>query len=284
MIHTKVLRFFLLFSFVISIISCDIINPTEEIPSYLKIDTIRLTTNPSQGKNTSSITDVWVYIDGSIVGVYEMPATFPVLATGRHHVTLYPGIKKNGIAATRIIYPFYTWFDKDTTLAEKGIMTINPTVRYNDSTKFSWIEDFEDAGLTIDTTYRSQVPIRIIHDGNNNQAGYAYLDSSQTLFECRSNGSYVFPLSSSPVFLEMDYKNTIVVTVGLFITKATTIFQQPVIYLNPTSTWKKICIDLTYYTQTTTDAINYSIFFGMLKTDTLTTASLTLDNIKLVHF
>jgi len=275
--------FFILSIIIFFLTSCEIINPPEELPSYIQIDTFKLQTNePQEGINTHSITDVWVYIDGSFVGAYELPAHFPVLETGRHKITLYPGIKNNGIAASRVIYPFYTMFEDDTTLTEKQVITINPTVSYRDETVFAWIEDFEEAGITIDTTYRSETDI-IIFDETDNQAAHIFLDSTQKFFECISDESFTLPRNSS-VYFEMDYKNSRIFAFGLFINKSYTLTQQPVIYLNPSNTWKKICVDLTYYTSTNPDAINFNIFFSIYKTDTLSVADVYLDNLKLIHF
>src|SRR5438067_12211826 len=91
--------------------SCEIINPSEDIPSYLHVESFSVTTNnETQGSNSSKITDVWVTVDGKALGTYELPATLPVLATGSHDVILSPGILINGIAATRTAYPFYTTY------------------------------------------------------------------------------------------------------------------------------------------------------------------------------
>jgi hypothetical protein len=284
MIVNRIIIPVIFFSVIFILSSCEIINPPEEIPSYLQVDTIKLLTNPAtEGKNTHSITDVWAYVDGTLIGAFELPAKFPVLATGKHHIILYPGIKKNGIAASRIIYPFYTSFEGDTTLTEKQVLKINPTITYRNEAIFAWIEDFESAGTTIDTTSKSDVPVNIFSEPNN-QTAYIMLDSAHTMFECASTESFDLPGNDDPVYLEMDYMNSHIFVMGLFINKISIIVQQPVIYLNPTTTWKKICIDLSYYTTVNTDAINYNIFFGMYKSDTLSVATIYLDNLKLIHF
>ena len=64
------------------------------IPAYLKIDTITLDEN----NTTTNITDAWVYINDQLQGVYELPATFPVLKNDTQTLRIKAGIKLNGIA------------------------------------------------------------------------------------------------------------------------------------------------------------------------------------------
>ena len=64
---------------ILILISC---NKEEEIPSYIEINDFNLTSNSSFGENTENITDVWIYIDENLQGVYEIPVTFPVLNKG----------------------------------------------------------------------------------------------------------------------------------------------------------------------------------------------------------
>ncbi|HOV12628.1 MAG TPA: hypothetical protein PLL90_12785, partial [Bacteroidales bacterium] len=70
---------------------------TDLVPSYIHIDKIDLnTTYEFDGSNSCKITDAWVYIDGDLQGIYELPATFPVLANGQHTIMVRAGIKLNG--------------------------------------------------------------------------------------------------------------------------------------------------------------------------------------------
>ncbi|MES2398217.1 MAG: hypothetical protein V4549_19535, partial [Bacteroidota bacterium] len=98
---------FLSIFIVTTFISCELYNPAEPIPAYIRIDKIDLATIPGQGTDSHKITDAWVYIDEQLIGCFELPATFPVLYEGSHQVKIAPGIKVNGIAATRSPYPFF---------------------------------------------------------------------------------------------------------------------------------------------------------------------------------
>lgn len=54
--------------------SCDVINPTEDIPAYIYIADFQLNTNPNQGTSSDKITDVWVSLNNDFLGVYPLPA------------------------------------------------------------------------------------------------------------------------------------------------------------------------------------------------------------------
>src|SRR5580693_7824504 len=80
--------------------SCNLFDPPSAIPSYVHIDSIGFTSYYlTQGSNSHKISDAWVYVDQQLQGVYQLPATFPVLATGSHEIDIKAGIEINGIAS-----------------------------------------------------------------------------------------------------------------------------------------------------------------------------------------
>ena len=132
-------------------ISC---NKEEEIPSYIGINDFNLTSNSSFGENTENIKDVWIYINENLQGVYEIPVTFPVLNKGLQNIRIKAGVKANGIASTRIQYPFYTSYLDTVELVENETINISPSFSYNSSFD-AIVEDFESSGTIIDSTINS---------------------------------------------------------------------------------------------------------------------------------
>lgn len=86
------------------------------MPSYLYIEKIGLNTQYEQGTASHKITDAWVYVDETLIGAFELPATIPILTEGLKKITIRPGIKLNGISNTRAIYPYFTPIVKDIAL------------------------------------------------------------------------------------------------------------------------------------------------------------------------
>ena len=68
---------------ILTLSACDLINPDEDAPGFIQVDSITFNPSPTAGTTGSSastnIKDVWVYIDNEFQGVYELPAKFPVL-------------------------------------------------------------------------------------------------------------------------------------------------------------------------------------------------------------
>ncbi len=146
---------FILGFFAISLTGCYKFKGDQTVPAYLKIDSINVETYfPDEGSNSSKITDVWAYVDDNLVGVFELPALFPVLAKGRHKLQLRAGIMLNGISSTRVPYPFYLPIDyTDFEFFEDSVQTPpDLTTEYYPGLKFAWMEDFENEGLKIDET------------------------------------------------------------------------------------------------------------------------------------
>ena len=96
------------FLFVLAFASCNKFEGSQTVPAYIRIDSIKVEGDYyTYGANTSNITDAWVYVDDQIIGCYELPTTFPILAKGPHKVSVYGGIQENGRGSARGPYPFY---------------------------------------------------------------------------------------------------------------------------------------------------------------------------------
>lgn len=87
---------------------CKVLDPDEEVPSYLYIKPFEVNvSNPIYGTASDKITDAWVYVDGAFWGIYELPAYIPYFGTDSTRIIIRPGIKQNGISSKRVYYPFY---------------------------------------------------------------------------------------------------------------------------------------------------------------------------------
>src|SRR5688500_18378665 len=155
---------------VLFISGCEIINPPEPVPAYIYIPAFTLDADTlSQGSNAHGITDAWVYVDDNLQGLYELPATFPILLSGSQKIVIRAGIKNNGAGSTRIFYPFYTTYETMVDLEPNVTDTIRPVVQYRSNVNFPFLENFESGNSlrvnkdrsTVDTLYRIQDPNRV---------------------------------------------------------------------------------------------------------------------------
>ena len=278
--------FIFIFCFaVLGFSSCEIINPEEEIPAYIEIDTFLFSTSSyAQGASTHKITDAWINVNGEFIGLYELPCKIPVIGNGPATFQIKPGIKNNGIAASRVHYPFYTIYELDTALAPLSQIKITPQCTYYESTKFDWIENFEDPGISIDTNFTSLVSINDTTI-NGSHAAKIVMHDSLNFFHAETTETFDLPGGNVPtLYLEMDYYCNNSFTVGIQLRSSTSITYQPVIFLNPQEKLNKIYIDFTYFSQTSLDIDGYKVYFEGARNDTITRSVIVFDNLKLVRF
>jgi len=268
-----------------SLISC---KKTDLVPSYIHIDKIDITTAYEIfGSNSSKITDAWVYVDGDLQGIYELPATFPILATGQHTIMIRPGIKLNGIAMSRAYYPFYEPYETTVDLVAEQIDTINPSVTYY-ANKIHWMEDFETAGVSLvkfsvsDTNFIQTQDSTKVFEGLS--SGIASLDATYDYVCSVSDDVFDIPQDQSAVFLELNYKTSVPLGVGMYAVLSTGQNEKiETMIINPNTSWNKIYINLTYSANVSSNTTGFRIYFEAYKPDTLATAEILLDNIKLLY-
>jgi hypothetical protein len=185
--------------------------PEDQIPAYLHIQGFNLSTDRNtQGSNTANITDVWAFVNGQSLGVYELPATFPVLIAGKQKLTLLPGIKKNGISNNRDDYFFYATYEAVHNFTREKTDTLNPNITYSSAVDFAWMENFDDLTFKFDTTSSSKVKLVRTEDAGEllegKASGKILLNSAANYFEAASSTKLELNGTGLPVFLEMDYR------------------------------------------------------------------------------
>ena len=229
--------------------ACKLVNPPERIPSYIYIADISVNANTStEGSNSDNIVDAWIYIDGNLIGTYELPAKIPVIAEDNYNLKVYAGIKNSGFSAQRSIYPFYNFYETNLNYNANNIDTIYPVVTYK-STANIWIEDFEDPGIKLTSPTYSDTIIEAtsvpseVFEGS--KSGMIVFDTDHNFFECSTNDPQFnsLPKFGSPVYIELDYKTNNTLTTGLYHADNTLTSLVKSEYLNLTSTngvWKKI--------------------------------------------
>lgn len=292
------------FSFVILLIfsslllqSCYKFSGSQTIPSYIKIDSVYLeTTYAHEGSSSQKITDVWVYLNKNLVGVFELPALFPVLANGINDLEIRPGIWLNGIQSTRVPYPFYKpVVYEEFNFYPDSIHDIgNLKMTYHDNVEFPWLEDFEQSGITLVNTSVSDTTIMQTEPVNNPEAfispnskysGVIDLTNEKPIYSAASSNSFQKPnVQNDPVVLELNYKSDNLFHVGLLLNLDSGIKKVPLLIMNHSDEWNKIYINLgpniaLYHTNIT----NYKVYFESGLELDKETAKMYLDNIKLVN-
>jgi len=263
----------------------------QTIPAYLKIDTVLLSTYyPEQGANSNAIKDVWVYVNDQQVGAFELPAMFPVLADGQQKLEIRPGIKVNGISSTRAPYPFYKpIIYNDFLFTPDSITNVqSPTTEYYTNINFAWMEDFENAGISLSESSSSDTNIVRIQISNSldvesRYSGLISLTTDASLYSASSSSSYPIPVQGSPTLLEVDFKTDNFINVGIIVQENSTFIKIPLVILNHSDTWNKIYVNLGPNLSLHPQATDFKVFFESVLENDLSSASIYLDNIKLIN-
>ena len=276
-------------------LSCQIIDSPEKAPSFIHIDDFIFNiSNNNQGTNSEKITDAWIYVNGNLEGVYELPATIPLHYEGNKNLVIYPGIKRNGIAADRKKYSFYLPFDTTCNLIPDSILNILPTTTYEEDLYF-WIEDFEDPQHKFQSHTLSQVDLTIVEFPETSlfegDAGIINMDSSQYYCEIRTNelDFNQFPKNLNiPAYVELNYANNYPFTLGILHKDASlpAYQKQALITLIPTYEneilWNKTYLFIPDATSFFTSATEFDLYISVTNDNYNNDISILLDNFKVI--
>ena len=281
-IRTALFSMWLIASFCILLSACVKEN---DVPAYLYIPSITLTTTQGQGTAAHKITDAWVYVDGLVQGIYQLPAQFPVVNIGKHDIQIFPGVRNNGIKSNPVIYPFLSSFKVSLDLKSGKIDTLRPTTTYISSTNFKILENF-DSGNTLNVDRDNAPSIRFSQVDNGFEGKCAGLTMTKvySYFEKGISTKVQLPDNSQSIYLEMHYKSQSPLSVGLFGTSATN-SSGATYYIAtyyPSESWNKVYINMTNEAKNLR-MTDFQIVFKSLMPDSLSTASVLIDNIKLLQ-
>lgn len=261
-------------------------------PSWIVIEPWTLQANQTnlEGELTQNVKDAYVLVDDKVIGFFELPVKLPLLLEGSKKITLYPAIHNNGISSTKKTYPFLQPYTITTTLNKNETVKILPKTQYYTQTKF-WIENFEDAGIKLETDPNYSPILTTASDPEilkyGQRYGWIHLTKKDSVWMGITQKT-ALPQYGAEVYLEIDYMNTNSLLTGVKSYGSSVYKANPNIQLNAQTVdskkWKKIYIDLT---EIISYSLNYSLFEQYLeaKLDAGKDSSdIYIDNIKLVYF
>ena len=275
---------------VLSFQSCELFDPSKNIPSYIQIDTIHLQTQANQGSNSSKIKDAWIYIDNNLQGVYELPCTFPVLLSDNHSIDVKAGIITNGSSSIRSPYPFYSLHSQTIQLVSGKKQYIGKNgvidVTYIPQAQFALNEDFESNGFKFTSTTGSTTNMvqtqasDEVFEGK--RSGKVLLDASHFIFEAVSE-KLVLPVNGNPIYIEMNYKTENMVDLSLRFDNSGNMQEVGIGGMYPSYTWGKIYFEISDVLSPYPNAKNIQLLIHAKKDETLNQSNLLFDNIKIVY-
>lgn len=300
--------FFLAILSILALSSCSNFQGEQEIPAYITFKGFYLEENPnftfSQSADllTSDIRDVWVYVDGKILGAYPFhldkdstySCTIPILQEGKHKIDLRPGIIYNGMNNMREEYVFYTSYTDSINLIPGKIDTIQAQpIRYSsEKASIPFKETFENYFINFqqaDVILEEPKTITVI---DNDSVKYGS-NCGAIYFEEGGHNRYIsidsiYCNNTSGIILEIDYNSNIPFEIGLYgrSQSAEAYKYVSAVRLTPTkdNKWQKSYIILTKVWDILGYPLNFKIYLEAFNPNQTSNSFIHVDNIKFVQY
>jgi len=280
------IRIFYLF-ILCTLFSCDIINPEEDIPSFIEFGDFSLLSTPNTGSSSENIKEGWIYINNELIGAFSAGKPFPVLYEGTVDIIVDPGIHENGISFTPSLYPYYNRYRTTVELVAGETTIINPEFEYKENVTFKFIQNFENTTIfTADIDGNEKTTISFTNDGALEGASAKIeLDQENPLFNVATNMAFDLPtFGQNAAYLEISFKTDVQIALGVINSTADGVIQQLYRHgLNTTPEWKKVYINLKDILANNPNPPYQVGFAASLPLDQ-STGTIFIDNVKLLHF
>jgi hypothetical protein len=268
---------------------CNIINPHEQTPTYVHVDSFSFQKNPLINSTAShQITQVWAYYNNNTIGIFDLPATFPVLTNGSDSgsLELAPAVVIDGQNNFLGVYPFYSLYSAPLKSQPGKIINYQPTTELYSNVKVYNISDFE--GSSHFQLWGGNIPMTVVTDPSMvfegggsgsillSNPGDSSVDSTVT----------AFAIPSGAAFIEFDYKSDLQFYVGLqanegVIASTTAYYLAGIQPSQPSDRWQKFYLSVAdfaaQYKGTT-----YNLYIKTSLSAGISHGRLLLDNIQLV--
>jgi hypothetical protein len=252
---------------------------------FIQSRAVSVVPTSTQGSASHKITDLWLYVNKVFKGCYPVGSVLPVPSTGPTKITIYPGIKNNGISATRTPYEFYEPVEIDTALNPGVIMDRDLSFKYKSGTVFHYNETFNGGpfGVGFKASPGSDLfNYQVRNDAGSLDGNYMYfaLDPDSVNAQFETTATYTLPANGNPVYIELNYKCDQPFYIGVFNGSD----YRPGLTVNGSPNWNKIYVRVTEGVSTPPVYSKYGIFIKALKSTEINKPEFFIDNVKLISF
>ena len=228
--------------------------PNGGVPFYLHVDSPTIVDDGLVGNINWRITDVYVSVNSTDIGGYEMPVNVPVLCDGDARMIVSGGIYQNGIISQRAEYPF--WRPDTFTIANPQagqVYVHHPVYHYYSDVQHGILQDFNNA-TSFDTSMHlvsgidaDSLPARIWG------CGAISLSATDSIKGSLQSAGDAILTNGRQAYLEFNFKQSgtsgaVSFDVGLRGTTSTgLVTDNTVLTIFPTNYWKKTYIDFSTF-------------------------------------
>lgn len=291
----RYLLYFLLFCNLIFFVSCKKDKLKAPEASYLVVNDVSLKTkitsgSDNQGVNSHKIVDIWYYVNGEFKGVFPVGSVMPIIASGNVEITLFGGIKNNGISSTRLPYPIYNSITYNLDIEPNKTYTVSPQFEYSSTAFFYYADNFDlSAGGGSYFALQGDLPPTNTKDfdpsrsygGSGGTIFMTMTDAKPTSRLIQASGYYL-PDGGSIIYVEFDYKSNQKFSVGVIgISTSGGEDNRSVVSVNPSDEWNHIYIQLTSAVSTAPTYGLYKVYIEGLKNTE--SPEIYIDNVKLIY-
>jgi hypothetical protein len=213
--------------------------------------------------------------------VFPVGNVMPIVASGNTEITLFAGIKNNGISATRLPYSLFSSITINKDIEAGKTYTLSPEFQYNSSAFFYYADDFESTGSSFmaggDSLYVITSDPSKTYGGIGKSVYMAMNDAKPTANMIQST-PYFLPGGGAIVYLELNYKCNQPFDVGVLGSGSV---ERTAVTVNESDEWNKIYIQLTNVVSTQPVYPNYQVFIRATKS--VDNPQIYIDNVKLIY-
>ena len=207
---------------------CNLINPDEQVPAYVRIESFAYIPGVAGGPDTYDIASAFVFADNQLLGVFDLPAKVPVLREGPVKLKVEPAIYADGQRGTRVVYPFYTSYSSTSVLTAGTALRLDPATSFTTSatsstisvqTPFDVADDFTtvtgDRAFTLLSSASYQQEAAVVDTFRTGVGRVQGVEGKTDVFFLESRWKGTLPQKGAAVYLELDYRSTMPFQVGV---------------------------------------------------------------------
>ncbi len=280
------LLYFLLICNLIFFVSCKKDKFKAPKASFLVVNNVSLKTIISQqGVNSHKIVDIWYYVDGEFKGVFPVGSVMPIIAKDNAVITLFAGIKNNGISSTRLPYPVYNSISYNLDIEPGKTYTLSPQFEYNSTAYFYYADGLNGFGSGGSYFTFGNSNCQYTTDPNKVFSGDGCIvmtmsDAVPSTSLIQAN-SYYLPDGGAVVYVQLDYKSNHRFNVGVIGFGSGFEDKRNVVTVNPSEEWSHIYIQLTKTVSTPPTYGSYKVYIEGIKAEE--SPEIYIDNVKLIY-
>ncbi|MEM0998918.1 MAG: hypothetical protein AAGN35_17805 [Bacteroidota bacterium] len=251
--------------FAISFSGCSLFDRPEDIPAYLEFRNPRVILDDNSTFTSNiGIRDVWLYQGGFLQGIYPVNpvedsnwVAIPVINLENNDFFIDAGIHETGQSSFHLPYPFWDRIEFTLDLTPGDTFVVEPEVRYVEEERYlAPVYERFDGGLIdlvpfnsslieLDSTF---VRLSTTEVFRGNSSGFVNFGPDDRWFEAINSTPFQLD-KSKDVYLEITYKNSVPLEVGLVYQNISGLFPESVVTITPKEDWNTIYIHLIEQTR-----------------------------------